>query len=190
MTDCNANQLVVKPQVEDERSTLDQQVAVADQSMTIQTAPNAPKTGADQRARAQNTIGNQTPAVTVPSLPLAADASAVNPLHAVEQPAPLEGILRDLAEQNPAIQLEEQWLIQLSPTVCIPSPETSTAVASLSNLDRIGMGVCVTRTMRATAVPMEGEKPSTSGAPATQTISTHQEIQGLLTSCWEGTLRR
>ncbi len=35
--------------------------------------------------------------------------------------------------------------------------------------------------MRATAVPVKGGQPSTSGAPATQIISTNQEMQGLLT---------
>ncbi len=56
MTDCTANELVVKAQVEIEHThpAPDQQVAVADQPMAIQAAPNAPNTGADQRARAEH----------------------------------------------------------------------------------------------------------------------------------------
>ncbi len=205
MTDCNCNQLVVKAQVEPGPAPTAQQVAMAGQPRSTQTAPNAPNTGAGQRA--QNTTETQTPAVnpslTAPSLTLTentlnvpgatqADVSGnnkpaapteppVTPLHAVEQPPPLEEILGNLADQKPDIQLEEQRLIHVSPTVCIPGNETSTAGASLSNLDRIGMGVHFTRSMRGTVVPVEGGQPSSSGGCATQTFSTHQEIQGLLT---------
>ncbi len=76
------------------------------------------------------------------------------------------------------MQLEEQRLIQVSSTVCIPGEETSTAGASLSNLDRIGMGVHVTRTMRATSVPVEGVQPSTSGSSATQTVPPTRKYKG------------
>ncbi len=185
MTDCNANQLVVKAHVEGKRAhpMQDQQV-VADQPMATQIALNAPNTGADQQKRTQDPVESQTPAVGLstpaPSLSLEADKPIANPLYAMALPAQLEEALCSLADQHPAIQLEKQRHIQVSPTVCVSSDETSPGGASLSNLDRVGMGVRITRTMRATSVHVEGGQPSTSGSPATQTISTHQEIQELL----------
>ncbi len=59
-------------------------------------------------------------------------------------------------------------------------PGTSDPGASLSDLDRIGMRVRVTRTARATGVTIEGEQPSTSGATATQTASTQQDLPELM----------
>ncbi len=59
-------------------------------------------------------------------------------------------------------------------------PGTSDPGASLSELDKIGMRVRVTRTARATGVTIEGEQASTSGATATQTASTQQDLPEVL----------
>ncbi len=98
----------------------------------------------------------------------------------MQQSAQLEELLKDLVRQNPDAPLEEQRLTPASHTVSVPVPGTLESSASLSDLDRIGMGVRVTQTMRATEVSVKGGQPSTPGASATQTVSTHQEMQGLL----------
>ena len=53
-------------------------------------------------------------------------------------------------------------------------PQTLGAGATLSDLDRAGLGVRITRTTRASGTIREGEQPSTSGAVANQPISTSQ----------------
>ncbi len=177
MTDCN-NQLVVKVQVEPSPTepVTSSQPSVTNQPPSTQPAPNSQPP----------TIVLPTPATTATcasrgSKPAASAEASASPLDAVERPAPLEENLRWLVAQNPDVQLEEAPHSHVGAAVRLPVAEPSGIDASLSDLDRIGMGVRITRTMRATSVPVEGEQPSTSGALATQTVSTHQGIQGLLT---------
>ncbi len=53
-------------------------------------------------------------------------------------------------------------------------PQTLGAGATLSDLDRTGLGVRITRTTRASGTIREGERPSTSGVVDSQPISTGQ----------------
>ncbi len=59
-------------------------------------------------------------------------------------------------------------------------PQTLGAGATLSDLDRVGLGVRITRTTRASGTIREGEQPSTSGVVDRQPTSTGQAGQDLL----------
>ncbi len=178
MTDCNVNQLVLKVHVEPPpaQPVPSSPLPVTSQPPPTQPAPNLqPPTNvsATTEATAACTRGGSNPTASV--------ESPANLLDAVGKPAPLEDTLHQLAAQNPDVQLEEARHIQVEAAVRLPVAEPLGIDASLSDLDRIGMGVRITQTMRANGVPIKGKQPSTSGAPATQMVSTHQEVQGLLT---------
>ena len=59
-------------------------------------------------------------------------------------------------------------------------PQTLGVGATLSDLDRAGLGVRITRTTRASGTIREGEQPSTSGVVDSQPTSTSQAGQDLL----------
>ncbi len=72
MTDCNDNQLVVKAQIENDcAATQDQQVAMADQPMAPQPAPDSPRATTAPPARAQSPAGTppstESQSMAVPS---------------------------------------------------------------------------------------------------------------------------
>ncbi len=59
-------------------------------------------------------------------------------------------------------------------------PQTLGAGTTLSDLDRIGLGIRITRTTRASEMIREGEQPSTSGVVGGQPASISQANQDLL----------
>ncbi len=144
MTDCNANQLVVKAQIEHDRAAAqNQQVATADQLTARQTAPAAPNV--DHATPPQ--VGTQTSGQ---------DQSGV------------------------ALNIPHEVIIDNdSPASASLDPQTLGAGATLSDLDRAGLSVWVTRTTRASGTIRGGEQPSTSGAVDSQPISTGQAGQDL-----------
>ncbi len=129
MTDCNDNQLVVKAQIEnDHAATQDQQVATADQPMTRQTAPAGPGVAPSQLERTQHQVGIQTSGQ---------DQSATVP---------------DISHEITIDYIESD-----NPASANLDPQTLGAGATLSNLDRIGLGIWITRTTRASEMIREGE---------------------------------
>ncbi len=156
MTNGNANQLVVKAQIEYDRTAMqDQQVATADQPTARQTAPDAPSTATDRSARVQSPAEIQTPAenpsTTAPGSPLTGNAPNTPDVVTIDTNGRGKPAHGDF------------------------DPGTSDTSASLSDLNRIAMGVQVVRTTRATGATVEGEQPSTSGVTATQAVSTQQD---------------
>ncbi len=156
--------MVVKAQIENECAPAwDQQVAMADQPQAIQTAPGSPNMATDQHAHTQDTAEVRTPAenqsTTVPSPSLAGNV-----------PSTPEAAKADASGSGKPAHVDSD-------------PGTSNTGASLSNLDKIGLGVNIIRTARATETTMEGEHPSTSEATTTQAAPTSQDLQDL----FEGT---
>ncbi len=142
MTDCNANQLVVKAQIENDRAAAqDQQVATADQPMARQTAPAAPGVSPGT----QHQAGIQTSGQ---------DQSAIAP---------------DISHE---IIIDSD-----NPVSANLDPQTLGSGATLSDLDRAGLGIRITRTTRASGTIREGEQPSTSGVVGSQPTSTSQAGQ-------------
>ncbi len=145
MTDCNANQLVVKAQIENDSAVAqDQQEATADQPMARQTAPAAPGVASTTRHQ----VGKQTPGQ---------DQSAIVP---------------DMSHE---ITIDSD-----NPVSANLDPQTLGAGATLSDLDRVGLGVRITRTARAPGTVREGEQPSMSGVVDGQPTPTSQAGQDLL----------
>ncbi len=66
-----------------------------------------------------------------------------------------------------------------SPTSIVLEPQTQGSGATLSDLDRAGLGTRVIRTKRASDTIKEGEQPSTSAAADNQPASTGQDHQEL-----------
>ncbi len=149
MTDCNANQLVVKAQIENDcAAAQDQQVATADQPTAWQTVPATPGVTPNQLECTQHQVGirtsEQDPAATAP------DVSH-------------EVTIDDTESDRPApIDL---------------NPQTTDTGASLSDLDKIGLGVRIIHTTRASGATREGEQPSTSGVVDSQPASISQGSQ-------------
>ena len=130
MTDCNANQLVVKAQIENDcAAAQNQQVATANQPMAQPTAPAVP--GVSPGTPRQ--VGVQTSGQGQP-------ATAPEISHEVTI-ATTEG------DTHVPIDVDLQ---------------TSDTGASLSDLDRIGLGTRVVRTTRAFGATLETGHPSTS----------------------------
>ncbi len=152
MTDCNANQLVVKAQIENDcAAAQDQQVAMADQATAQQTAPAAPGVAPSQLERTQHQVEIQTSEQ---------DQSATVP---------------DVSHEITIDNTESD-----KPAFADLDPQTLGAGATLSDLDRIGLGTRIIRTTRASETIREGEQPSTSGVVDSQPASTSQGSQDLL----------
>ncbi len=130
MTDCNANQLVVKAQIEhDCAAAQNQHGATTDQPTAQQTAPAAPSEG----PATPQQVGTQTSGQ---------DQSEV------------------------ALNISHEIIVDSdNPTSASLDSQTLGTRATLSDLDRAGLGVRVTRTTRASGTIKEGEQPST-GQPA------------------------
>ncbi len=160
MTNCNANQLVVKVQIEHDRAAAqDQQVATADQPATQQAALDAPSVDMDELVRTQDPAEIQTPAENRPTT----------------APSPsLEGAAPDASNEVTVSTNESD-----NPTSADLDPQTLDAGATLSDLDRIGLGTRIIRTTRASGTIREGEQPSTSGVVDSQPASTSQGHQDL-----------
>ncbi len=160
MTDCNNNQLVVKVQIEHDRAAVqDQQVATAGQPATQHAAPDAPSVATDQPARTQDPAGIQTPAENRPTT----------------APSPsLEGAAPDASNEVTVSTNESD-----NPTSTNLDHQTLGAGATLSDLDRIGLGTRIIRTTTASGTIREGEQPSTSGVVDSQPASTSQGHQDL-----------
>ncbi len=149
MTDCNDNQLVVKAQIENDRAAAqDQQVATADQPTARQTAPAAPGVAPSQPEHTQHQVGIQTSGQ---------DPSATAP---------------DVSHEITIDNTESD-----NPTSTDLDPQTLGDGATLSDLDRIGIGTRIVRTTRASGMTREGEQPSTSGVVDHQPASTSQGSQ-------------
>ena len=139
MTDCNANQLVVKAQIEhDCAAAQNQHGATTDQPTAQQTAPAAPSEG----PATPQQVGTQTSGQ---------DQSEV------------------------ALNISHEIIVDSdNPTSASLDSQTLGTRATLSDLDRAGLGVRVMRTTRASGTIKEGEQPSTSGVVACQPTSTGQ----------------
>ena len=160
MTDCNDNQLVVKVQIEHHRAAAqDQQVATADQLATQHAAPDAPSVTTDKPVCPQDPAGMRTPAEDQP-------ATAPSPS--------LEAAMPDASNEVTVSTNESD-----NPTSTDLDPQTLAAGATLSDLDRIGLGTRIIRTTRASGTTREGEQPSTSGVVDSQPASTSQGHQDL-----------
>ncbi len=152
MTDCNDNQLVVKAQIENDRAAeQDQQVATADQPTARQTAPAAPGVAPSQLERTQHQVGIQTSEQ---------GQSATAP---------------DVSHEITIDHTESD-----SPAFANLDPQTLGDGATLSDLDRIGLGTRVIRTTRASETIREGEQPATLRVVDGQPASTSQGSQDLL----------
>ncbi len=135
---------MVKAQLENDCTAAhDQQVATADQPTARQTAPAAPSVAPNQLERMQHQVGIQT-SEPDPSM-TATDVS--------------HEVTIDTTKSD-------------RPTPIDLNPQTTDTGASLSDLDKIGLGVRVIRTTRASGTIREGEQPSTSGVVDSQPAST------------------
>lgn len=107
-----------------------------------------------------------------------------NPFEDVAEPAPLEADFCDLAAGNPGVQLTEVHRVHLGNPTPMPSTIQSGTQEREDKLAHIGMAVRVTCKGKATGVPVTGAPATSMGHPPTQTVTTHQEIRGVVVVSW------
>ncbi len=103
-----------------------------------------------------------------------------NPFEDVAKSAPLEADLHDLAAQDHGVHLTEMHRVHVG----TPTPLLLTTRTGLQEqeeqLAHIGMAVRITRTVKATEVPVGGASATAMESSPTQTITIHREANGVI----------